>query len=806
MRKVGYGTRFSSGLLRVRSQELSSLTGGLRAGVPFEILNSRIGVQYVRHLANLVCVFLAASCTAANGNQQIQNARDSANLSVGYMASAMDFDRSSLWVYRGGGAPENHFLVWGRMPPSDGYTIATSDTVTVDTDGYDTSHAQPGSTCIRCTFVPKPGINFGGFMFLNGARILDLDKGRQLALEHKPPTNHLTKTEWQRQFGEVKGAAMNLSGALRLRFRARGEQGGEKVQFFIGDVQPDSSRTYKPVQLTKEWTDYEIPLNGVDLRYIQNGFAWVVKGEENPDSQRVQFYIDQIQYEFDHDKLDRWKGEARFIKSYTTASFDPSDPSSLGDQFDYVYLGVADLYDNALAILALLADGKEESIGRAVRIGDAIRFAAEHDRILNDVLSDRRVDKIGEGWELLRSHYSVGESRIPFGWSVTSSTHTDGKTNLSALPTFYIPPYQDSQHQWQGDSSLEISDPTATVDPRRPNHDPTKFHSGIVDTGNNAWAIIALTSLYNATGNERFLTCAKSIGNAIRGLFFRKGSKSNGYLGGLEDVDSGLPDDFRGFPENPSPSADPLDPIHLRSYASTEHNIDLCAAYHLLSEATGDNRWQAYAEDARSFVESMWKGDLLDSGTGAGVDGPPNTMTDGDDPDKPRGPNFNAPVPLDIQCWSTLAIPGFAERHRDILKSALQRFAWQDGLTFSAPCFESRQGVWSEGTAHMAVALQQPGPAQDLKRAEELLTTLRRMQIGDGKGKGGSLATDKADGVDTGYGFLYQHRPHLGGTAWNVFAQLNRNPYHLTFSTKTRILPDGETSNYDYRTFDPHAR
>jgi hypothetical protein len=107
---------------------------------------------------------------------------------------------------------------------------------------------------------------------------------------------------WQNpanNWGKVKGG-YDLSGATKLTFWARGEKGGEIVEFKIGGIMGDYSDTTEvstgPVSLTKEWKQYVIDLKGEDLSYISGGFCWVVSQVDVPEG-GITFYLDDIVYE-----------------------------------------------------------------------------------------------------------------------------------------------------------------------------------------------------------------------------------------------------------------------------------------------------------------------------------------------------------------------------------------------------------------------------------------------------------------------------------------------------------------------------
>jgi hypothetical protein len=131
--------------------------------------------------------------------------------------------------------------------------------------------------------------------------------------------------------------------------------------------------------------------------------------------------------------------------------------------------------------------------------------------------------------------------------------------------------------------------------------------------------------------------------------------------------------------------------------------------------------------------------------------------------------------PVDTQSWTILAVPEILSLHPTLLECAnLNHRATDQG--FSGFDFnDDRDGVWFEGTAHLAVAYAAVGREAD---AERLRALLRRAQnqapYGDRKG----LSAATHDGISTGFGFLLFRRLHVGATAWNVFAQLRYNPFY----------------------------
>lgn len=105
---------------------------------------------------------------------------------------------------------------------------------------------------------------------------------------------------WQNpanNWGTSKGG-YDLTGAKKLYFYARGEKGGEIVEFKIGGItgqySDTSSSTTGVIELAKKWELYEIELNDMDLTFIIGGFCVVFAGGANPDG--CTFYIDEVYF------------------------------------------------------------------------------------------------------------------------------------------------------------------------------------------------------------------------------------------------------------------------------------------------------------------------------------------------------------------------------------------------------------------------------------------------------------------------------------------------------------------------------
>jgi hypothetical protein len=81
-------------------------------------------------------------------------------------------------------------------------------------------------------------------------------------------------------FGDSPDAKVDLTGAARFVFYAKGETGREEVEFLIGGLgddgkpYPDSTKySMGYINLKKNWTKYEIDVSDLDMSEIGCGFA-----------------------------------------------------------------------------------------------------------------------------------------------------------------------------------------------------------------------------------------------------------------------------------------------------------------------------------------------------------------------------------------------------------------------------------------------------------------------------------------------------------------------------------------------------
>ncbi|MFJ7334247.1 Tat pathway signal sequence domain protein [Streptomyces sp. NPDC101116] len=302
----------------------------------------------------------------------------------------------------------------------------------------------------------------------------------------------------------------------------------------------------------------------------------------------------------------------------------------------------------------------------------------------------------------------------------------------------------------------------------------TQFGFTGTAVGDMAWAGIALGALAHRTGARRFLDGAVRIGQWIERTG-RTDEPLGGYKFGVDGANQRLP------------------------FTSTEHNTDLVCLFGRLARLTGDRVWLERRGRAEAFVRRMWEpsGGFFYTGTNDGV-----TVN-------------KSPVPEDTQTWTHLALT--SRRHSPSLDWAVAELAVVDhsgrtnstvpvgqsyeGVTFSsasllanedAPIADGRpkpdrNGVWFEGTAHLALALRDRGRPGDEARARRLLASIERAQdlLGDGQTVGGrplpgrSGVVSASSPLDTGFGFGYYPYRHTGATAWYLMAAARFNPLRV---------------------------
>jgi hypothetical protein len=331
-------------------------------------------------------------------------------------------------------------------------------------------------------------------------------------------------------------------------------------------------------------------------------------------------------------------------------------------------------YDNSVAAIALVACGQ---LPQARRIGDALLLAMDHDRFWHD---GRVRNAYAAG--------SVGAERVKLpGW-------------------------------WDAKAQKWLED---------------GYQAGS-DSGNTAWAMLALLTLDASTGDARYREGALRLGGWVEERADTRGA--GGFTGG-------------DFGHEPTPQ-------HLR-WKSTEHNTDLAAAFRWLARASGDSHWLDRARTASDFVTAMWNADSNWFAVGVAED----------------GVKLNPLLALDAQIWPLMALPGAVNRYQEALSTCDRRLRIGSGYTYS----EAGGGLWTEGTAQVAVLLEllhRDGAARTLQ------ASLQAQRAEDG----GYYASD-VPATPTGFMLatdpskprVYFHIEHLGAAAWAALSEQHYNPF-----------------------------
>ncbi len=577
------------------------------------------------------------------------------NKAYKHLYEVMDKFNRYFNVYSNKDEGGNHFYPSGWMT-EEGYEDHVKDYLLIDDNWTSDSHSDP--TCIKVKYHTV-GPKWAGIYW-------------------QYPENN---------WGEVKNVGYDLTGATKLTFRAKGEKGGERVEFFVGGIVEDKDGKPLPypdslekasinIVLNDTWQEYSIYLTSKDLSHVIGGFGFVIDDNNVPNPT---FYLDDIK--FDLARPD----ELRLLVSYETPFTSEFDKGNKNASF---------IYDNALALTAFLSRGNTNDLRRAKILADT--FVEIHKRE-----TDGR----------LRNAYMSGDI------TVLKCQNDQNETKHCAEEL--------RRPGWWEDEKM--------------NEAHTDIH-----TGNLAWVMIALLSYYEKFGGDEYLNTAKEIGDWIEKETMEDG---RGYSGGYDILES-----------------------KKIKWKSTEHNIDLYAAFMKLYKINGEGKYKNRAVHAKNFVESMWDETERHFWTG----------TTGDDDGGINYDPYLDTQPLAIialkNCYSGLdwAETTFYVEHNGF-----------NGFDFNTDT--DRDGVWFEGTAQMAVAYQ---IANEKSKSDFYIAEIRKAQLSEhlnSNGKG--IVAASGDGTTGGPDWEYFDRLHIGATAWYIFAEIGYNPYWGTSIDTAQIPP-----------------
>jgi len=530
----------------------------------------------------------------------------------------------------------------------------------------------------------------------------------------------------QPNFGTVPNAGINLTGATQLTFWVRGAVGGEQVEFFVAGVgrdadsgipmfpYPDSSPR-RPARGTRSRLSTQWELVTIDLSGMD--LSYVLGGFG---------WVADVAHnpngaEFFIDKIQYRLNEARLEQRLNQPRFLRSF-STLPVQPDPFDANRDDDFDFVLRNTAFAYD-------------NALAVLA----FLGDGSSDsrRRARLIGDAFVYAMQHDRTFNDNRTCDQSIDPLSPDGARVRTAyAAGDLALPP------GWTPNGRI------GTVGSPGFYHEATQTFYEVeqqaIDSGNNLWALIALNALYQRTGLQRYLDAACKLGNFVD-AFRNTSGTYRGFTGGVD-----------------SPESSPK----LRVWASTEHQLDANAAFKGLRQSTQALRWRDAALHAREFVEQMWDITRNCYLTGT-VD--PSTRN-----------SALGMLPVDVQAWSILSLPSPAPHPNALDCAETNHLNNSDGFT-GVDFNDDRDGVWFEGTAQMAVAEARAGR---LAMKQLFKTQLRLAQQTSPFGNQFGIAAASHDGLSTGFmtaggdPFKYFRRLHVGATAWNVFAQLNLNPYY----------------------------
>ncbi len=118
---------------------------------------------------------------------------------------------------------------------------------------------------------------------------LDGEEVIAVRIEYSRGPNGWAGIYWQspeNNWGDRSGRV--LLGASRISFYARGERGGEIVEFKSGGIsggryRDSFERSLGKLSLRSTWNRYEIDLSGEDLSSVIGAFAWIAAASDNED-------------------------------------------------------------------------------------------------------------------------------------------------------------------------------------------------------------------------------------------------------------------------------------------------------------------------------------------------------------------------------------------------------------------------------------------------------------------------------------------------------------------------------------------
>ena len=204
---------------------------GIQIGILIRIRSYLYKVPILKALF-LVAAFMLSFLLAILSSRCATASRDQA---LSFLDHVMDQYHSSFIVFKEANSGGNHFIPSGWM----------GDIGDLEYSSYDISNPRSGLTSLRIDYSAKGTNGWAGIYW-------------------QYPENN---------WGD-KGSGLDLSGATKVTFWARGKNGGEWVKFFVGGINraPYHNSNFShedsfgpigtgSVRLSKDWQEFTIPLD-----------------------------------------------------------------------------------------------------------------------------------------------------------------------------------------------------------------------------------------------------------------------------------------------------------------------------------------------------------------------------------------------------------------------------------------------------------------------------------------------------------------------------------------------------------------
>lgn len=525
---------------------------------------------------------------------------------------------------------------------------------------------------------------------------------------------------WQAIEGDINNG-YDLTGARQLKFRARtDESGGCLVKFFVGYPHDSCGEVLYGLDgwapLENSWNEYIIKLDGKDLSNVAGGFGFAFDDVHNPFKSSLTFYLDDIKF----DKPVK-KDLSNIMGGFCVAVERSKNPNGCSFYLDDI-------------TYQLTTEGVEERKKQPHLLVSYEATASPIDSFIRNpcYIYDNALAMISFIRRGIAGREEDWQRAEFLGKTLKACSFLDSDTTCFLKNGYRAGDVLDASTGrplfpgiWREDKGKQILD---------------EFSANI-HTGNIAWVITALMDYYRNRQNEEFLNFALGLARwIVVNTFDDRGA--GGYMGGYEE----------------SGQSKVL-------WKSVEHNLDVYDAFTRISQSMSHSindsiMWHNRAMHARHFVEAMWNPRDQFFWTGTDIDGCTINTSN---------------LVMDIQAWAVMDFYNDATYHCAL--SWAKKNCYTESHGFKGFDFNNdRDGIWFEGTAHMALASIL---ISDSATADTCLAHLRKAQKEANNSNTLGIVAASHDGVSTGFEWLYHNRLHVGATAWYLLAENRWNPYCL---------------------------